>query len=470
MYESLTSHCSAAINDAGIRANDPAPGRKHHDSIAGLHGFSRKCIRRHIAMNRWRHMAKLAFCAAVAVLAVFEFAQAQADEMNGRRLTIGAFGTIGVDYQDNRDLEYRRAVNQPDNANGGRPDFSTDSLAGLQINAAWNHQLELVLQGVSQDTADHHWRPRLTRGFIRYVPDQSIANTTIMLRGGRIGDEFFPRADSSQIGYTFLTLRPPVEMFGQMPNQDFDGADVTLTRPFGAGLGRAKLFGGESSGAYMPSQGPTMDLAGSRIWGAQVEYSRGPWAALFGMSWFLQKHPPSLDALVAGLRQTGQPQAQSLAQEFATFGRRTSIMTAALTYDEAPWQGRLYLVRTGTGSAIGPALNIGAATLGYGIGKFTPYSLLSRAQNYSHIQSTGLPDSPQTAALNAGAYAAQTQSQTNQSTVAVGLRYDFAPKMDFKFQIDHVWTQGSELVFDSNVAPRYHPELTVFGLAFDFVY
>jgi hypothetical protein len=401
----------------------------------------------------------------VLVLGVFFCASAQAEELSGRRLTFGGFGSLAANYHDTGGLEYRRSAGQPDGIKANQVDFADDSLAGLQVNAAWNQQLEAVAQAVSKHSADHDWRPRLTRAFVRYVPDESI-----MLRVGRIGYEFFPRADSSDIGYTYLTLRPPTEMFGQLPNDDFDGADLTLTYPLGPGLARAKLFGGRTSGLLAQSDGSTVDLAGSKVWGGLAEYLQGPWAARLGVGWYLVGHPPSMDQLSAGLRQTGQAQAQNLANEFDQKGRRTVILTAALTYDDGPWQGRLYLARTDTQSPIGPKLNIGSASLGYGIGKFTPYALLSRAHNYADVQSTGLPDSPQTAALNAGVYQAQTQSQTNQSTAAAGVRYDFAPKMDLKFQVGHVWEHGSQLVFDRNMPPRDNAELTLFGLSFDFVF
>ncbi|MBL6750814.1 MAG: hypothetical protein ISP90_09850 [Nevskia sp.] len=413
-------------------------------------------------------MTRCAARAAAVLLGVFLAAvagTAQAEDLTGRRLTFGGFGTLGVDYNFARNLQFRRSVGQPDSSNGRKFVFSTDSLVGLQVNAAWSHELEVVLQAVSQDLADRNWRPRLTRGFVRYLPDESI-----MLRGGRIGWEFYPRADSSNIGYTFLTLRPPVEMFGQISNQDFDGGDVTLMEPLWSGLGRFKLFGGATSGNVVLADGSSANLGGSQIWGVQADYSRGPWMGQVGIGWYLVGHPPSLEPLVAGLRLTGQPQAAHLADEFEQKGRRNEIISAALVYDEAPWQGRLYLARTQYGGPVGPKLNIGLVSVGYSIGKFTPYGLLSRAYNYAGVQPTGLPDLPPYAALNAGAYSAQTLSQTNQSTAAAGLRYDFARRMDLKFQVDEVWTQGSVLVFDRNTPPRGHANLTVIGLAFDFVF
>lgn len=390
---------------------------------------------------------------------------AQADELSGRRLVFGGFGTLAADYNFSHGLEYRSNAGEAGDADPHRLQLGTDSVAGLQMNAALNHQLETVLQIVSRDNAEHRWRPRLTRGFVRYVPDEAI-----MLRAGRIGYEFFPHADSSDIGYAFLTMRPPVEIFGQLPQLDFDGADVTLTHPIGPGLGRLKLFGGKTSGTLLQNNGTRADLSGSTIWGTQAQYLWGPWTAQLGAGWFVVAHPPSLQSLSDALDQTGQAQAQQLANQFETAHNRSTILSAALTYDNGPWQMRLYLTRIETANITGPTEDIGNVTLGYGIGKVTPFVLLSRARNYSHLQPTGLPDSPQTADLNSAAELAQTLTQTNQSTAAAGLRYDFAPKMDLKFQIDRVWEQGSEFVLERSPPPHGNGDLTVFGLALDFVF
>ena len=400
-----------------------------------------------------------------AIAAGFVCLSATAAEFGERRVTFGGFGTVGAIYHNTEGLEYRRSVGQPDGAQAGELDFGTDSLAGLQVNAAWNRELEAVVQMVSKHNADADWRPRLTRGFIRYVPNEAI-----MLRAGRIGSEFFPRADSSDIGYSYLTIRPPTEMFGQLPHDDFDGVDLTLSRSLGPGLGHFKVYGGRAGGRLAEPDGSTVELSGSKMWGGYFEYLQGGWAARLGIGWFLVGHPPSLDPLIGGLQQTGQPRAQALADEFARKGRRYAFITGGLTYDEGPLQARLFLVRIDSESVIGPKTLIGTTTVGYSFGAFTPYTALSRGYNYADQQFTGLPNTPQTAPLNSGAYAAQVANQTNQSSVALGLRYDVAPKMDIKFQVDHLWVNNSEMVFDRNTPPRDRAQMTVFGLAFDFIF
>lgn len=390
---------------------------------------------------------------------------AAAEDLGERRVTVGGFGTVGAIYHEADGLEYRRSVGQADGAKANRVDFGTDSLAGLQVNAAWNQQLEVVAQVVSKHDADVDWLPRLTRGFLRYQP-----NETVMLRAGRIGLEFFPRADSSDIGYSYLTIRPPPEMFGQLPHDDFDGLDLMLSHPLGPGIGRVKLYGGRVDGKFVEPPRPTVDLADSKIWGGYFEYLQGGWNARLGIGWFLVSHPTSLAPLIAGLQQTGQAQAVALADEFSRRGRRYQFITGGVTYEEGPLQARLFLANLDSESITGPKTLIGTTTIGYSFGAFTPYTALTRAHNYADPQPTGLPNSPQTAPLIAGAYDAQVANQTNQTSAALGLRYNFAPKMDIKFQVDHLWLNNSEMVIDRNTPPRDKTQMTVFGLAFDFIF
>ena len=173
---------------------------------------------------------------------------AGAEDIDGRRLTLGGFGTIAADYHGADGLQYRRSLAQSGGVKADNLDLTTDSLAGIQINAGWSHELEAVGQVLSTPTGRHEWRPRLTRGFLRYTPDESV-----MLRAGRIGYEMYPQADSSVIGYAYLTTRPQPEMFGLIGSDSFDGVDATLTYPLGPGLARAKVFGGRTSSLMMLS-------------------------------------------------------------------------------------------------------------------------------------------------------------------------------------------------------------------------
>lgn len=384
-----------------------------------------------------------------------------------RRLTWGGFGTLGVVYHDEDGLEYRRATNQPEGAKGGELDHRVDTLAGVQLNGAWNQQLEIVVQAVTRYDSDHTWRPRLTRSFLRYVPDGAV-----MLRAGRLGYELLPRADSRDIGYSYVTLRQPVEIMGLLPRDEMDGADITFKRPLGEGLAGAKLYAGRTGGTVVYSQG-SADLSGSDIWGGYVEYSVSDWTMRLGQGVFLLGKEPPLDPLVAGLRQTGSPQAQELADDFAHKNRRTSFTVGGVTYDSGPVSARLFLARAYSAKPPGPRLYLGALTAAYTLdGGWTPFAVYGFSESFGEIKSTGLPDStPELAALNAAAFDVQHRQQSEQRTISLGLRYDFAPRWDVKFQVDRVRLHGTNLVLDRNQPPRNDNALvTVFGIGLDFIF
>jgi len=407
---------------------------------------------------RWQWHSASALAIGCAVLS------ANALEPGERRLVVRGFGTIGAIYHDEDGFEYRRTQSQSRGAEAGKVDFATDSVAGVQFNASWNAEVEAVAQLVTHRNTDNTWWPRLSRGFLRYRPMEEL-----MLRAGRIGYELLPLTDSRDIGYSYLTIRPPVEVLGIIPQEDFDGVDITLSRAFGDRIGRAKLYGGRTSGEHVSAQGTT-DLSGSKIWGGHLEYLQGAWIGRVGHGFFLSAKTPDLDPLVAALRQTGSSQAAALADDFAKQERRIGFSIVGLTYDQARVQARLLLARTFPEHLTGPRTESGFLTLGRSFDAFTPYVAVSAIHSYGHARSTGLPDDPALRPLNGGAATAQSAAQTEQRSYSLGLRYDLAPKMDLKFQVDRVFLGYPNTVIDNHMPPRDKADMTVFGVAFDFTF
>jgi hypothetical protein len=410
-------------------------------------------------LNGTRHLLWLAVTAACMVSAPTRAAESE------RRLTLGGFGTIGALYHNEDGLEYRRNINQPRGARAGKLDLATDSILGLQVNAAWNRQLELVAQAVTRLSADDDWQPQLTRAFVRYNPGE-----TLSLRAGRIGWEIYPRADSRNIGYSQSSIRPPVEAFGFIPTDAYDGGDLTITRPLGDGLLGVQLYGGFATGKVVRADGTLNDTDGSPVWGGHVDYMFGSWVLRLGSGVFELRDAPSLDALVAGLRQTGQPQALALADTFDNKDRRTLFYVAGAAYDEGPLQSRLLVGRTQSDGVAGRNALTGLLTTAYRHDRLTPYGSLAFIHSLRDIEETGLPDAPQFAALNAGAYAIQAIGYNDQRSLSLGLRYDFRPRLALKFQVDQVWMYGSTLVFEGDRPQSGSDRMTVFGLSLDFIF
>src|SRR3546814_8431838 len=93
--------------------------------------------------SHWLHMGTLLLCMHAATATA-------ATDLAERRVTVGGFGTIAMLYQNKDGIEYRRFVGQPHGAEADKLDFATNTIGGLQLNAAWNQQLDAVVQAVTR--------------------------------------------------------------------------------------------------------------------------------------------------------------------------------------------------------------------------------------------------------------------------------------------------------------------------------
>lgn len=379
-------------------------------------------------------------------------------------LKLDAFGTLGAVYQDSPGLSFRRSVGQGHGARAGEVDLGTDSLLGLQVSGNTSFGLEAQIQGIVRRNAAGVWRPELARAFLRYEPNQ-----TVMVRAGRIGLSLYLRADALDVGYSYLTIRPPAEVYGLLASDQFDGADVTLTRPIGSGVGKLRLLGGRLPYQVGNADGSVTELDNNRLLGITGQYFNGNWETRVAVVQF-HFHDTGADPLAQALTQTGFPQAMALAAALNKVPQNTLAVEVGTNYTSDRLRAAVVYARLDSDYAVGPKANTGYLLFGWRISQVTPYAVYSLSDSFASTQPAGLPPLPVFEPLIAGAYQAQVAAQTTQRDFALGLRYDFAPHMDIKAQIDHVWLHQSMLVFDYNVPPFGHASMTVAGVALDFAF
>jgi hypothetical protein len=387
----------------------------------------------------------------------------RADALSDSRVTLSAFGTIGAVYQNAGGLAYRRDINQGHGARAGEVDLGTDSILGLQVTGKIATGLDAQVQGTVRRNEDGVWRPQLERAFLRYQTGPSV-----MVRAGRIGLGLYLLADAFDVGYAYLTIRPPVEVYGLLAADEFDGIDATFSRRLGGGVGRVRVLGGRWPFDVAQAGGTSVTIENDSILGVTADYLIGDWQTRAAL---LQIHiPGGADPVAPALAQTGFPQAVTLAGELNRPEQNSYGAEIGATYQGDPLQASLVYVHLNSDYLQGPKFNSVLALLGYRIAQVTPYADFAMTDNFGAVRASGLPPLPVFQPLIAAAQEDQTADQTTQRDFSVGLRYDFAPHVDLKAQIDRVWLHQSELIFDYNVPPPGHTSLTVYGLAVDFAF
>lgn len=394
--------------------------------------------------------------APMAALITAVFATAAHAEYTKGPISVGGFGTAGAVFHDEKGLEFRRSFNQPEGAKAGEIDLKIDTRLGGQVNARLSNQVDAVVQALTHYDADRSWRPLLTRGFLRYRPLDGLE-----LRGGRLGFELAPRNDSRNVGYSFVPIRPPAEIHGIMPRDHIDGADMTLTWPVGPGFLQGKLYGGRSGGTFVShffGRNAETDLDELILWGSHLQYEYQDLVVRVFQGAALPDQQISPQAVLA-LR-FGDAEANRMADDLGRGSARTQYYGANLHY-EADFIVQAQFVSTEADRARGPTGNLYYVLLGHRIGAFTPFVSYADIENRSERYRSSSP-------------VAQTFQETvngEQSTAVLGVRWDFAPKLALKFQLDYVWLDGAHVMLDRNSPPRHDGnEMLASSVALDFIF
>jgi hypothetical protein len=395
-------------------------------------------------------------------------AGARAQEIDVDRFTLRGFGTLGATTHDAEGIEFRRNVGQAEGVEADEIDFGVDSLAGAQLDFKVNSKLDVMLQGVARARSDGDWAARLSQAFIRYSPDDSL-----VLRVGRVGYDIYLLAESRQVGYSYLAVRPSPEFYGQITDDEIDGGDVSYTRRMGPGLFRARLFGGKGSGEMAFADGTHTDSDGD-IFGATLDYIYRGWTGRVAVVQFEYEAGAELGQLAGALQMTGFPSAVAVANDLNQDVLRSVGVQIGIAYDDGPLLAQLMYGAADSDSLIGPNFDKSYALVGYRLRKWTPFVAHAGSYDREPVRDAGLPAFPMLAPLNAAVVAVQLPTRSTQHTTSVGLRYDLSSRIDFKLQVDRTRVSDSALNFDNRSppgAPSGGPyDMTVIAATMDFVF
>lgn len=407
------------------------------------------------------------FPAQILVLLVLGIAQAALADEPSPSVSLGGFGTLGGAYHEADGLEYRRSINQKHGTRSGQLDFGIDSMLGAQLTARANSQIDGMLQAVSRQNADSSWRPRLTWAFLRYAP-----NDNWQVRAGRLGLDTQLYADSRAIGYSYLTVRPRLELFGNIPFDSFDGFDTTYRQPAGANLLAFKFFHGVMNGEFPVANQSPAKFATTHINGliATLTHDDLQLRAIYGKT-RLQGNGDT-QPLIDALNSTGFASASVAADQINVSGRHTSFGELEAVYDQGPLslQASWLVQKAPRDSAILPTSSAFSLLGGYRVGDFKPYLGYSRMRSSTATASSGLPAYGQLIVLDQAVNAAAAGYVQRQQSLSLGVRYDFATNMAFKLQVDQVRAKHAQLVTGRDPSDSRYASLTLLSACLDFVF
>lgn len=381
-------------------------------------------------------------------------AASAADEAS--MFTVSGFATLGVVKTNTDDAQYAIAGQ----TRGADKDISAevDSKLGVQFGAKFNPMFSGTLQLLAKSGGEGNFKPGVEWAFVKAQLAPSVA-----VRLGRMGAPFFAISDFRAVGFANTTLRPPQDVYSQVPVSHFDGADASYQTNVGLGTLTLQAFGGKSGETY-----ERVDVKLKSLYGvnATLETDSGLTLRFGHASGKLTVKSTSLATLVTTLRAT--PFA-SVGNELDATDKKASFTGVGLTWDQGEWLLNAEYTQRRVSTYL-PDTNGWYLTVGRRFGNWTPYASASQIKSVStNVNNTVVAATPQLAQLRGIVDATVASQQLNQKTLAIGTRWDFARNFAVKVQLDHVRPQGD--AFFVQVQPAFSGRtVNVFSAAVDMVF
>jgi hypothetical protein len=408
----------------------------------------------------------------IATLLALPLAVSTAYAQDSSGVRISGFGTGALTWTNSDQAEFGR----PNQATGARknPITGVDSNLGLQADYAVNSWLSVTGQGLVRKDAEDDFGAELSWAFAKVK-----VNDELSVRAGRIGLPVFMISDYRNVGYANTFLRPPVELYSQVPFGSIDGADVTWQHGFGGTTVTAQLAYGHNKTQLAGANTITGNVSALNL-----VAEHGPLTLRLGRAdGKMTAHSAALNTLLTGLRNAGTgyhfAQLNQLANDLDLNKKKASFTSAGLGLD---WNNVVVQTEYSKRKVDGYVNDTSAwyAMAGYRFGKVLPYVIHSELKIDSIVANTvpaacpaGYPAActPTMAALSAGVSTLKNTGigQGEQTTDSIGVRWDFYRSVALKAQIDRVRPQNGTGLF---LAPKagFRDTVTVGAVALDFVF
>lgn len=343
--------------------------------------------------------------------------------------SLSGFGTLGLVRTSTDDAQFALFGQ----TRGADKDVSAevDSKLGVQVGAKFNDVFSGTLQVLTKSNGKGNFTPGVEWAFLK-----AQVTPALSLRAGRMGAPFFAVSDFRDVGYANTALRPPKDVYDQVPVSHFDGADASYQLSTSVGTLTGQLFGGKASDTSQRYKVDVKSLAG---FNATLETDAGLTLRLGYAEGKLTVGNAALNGLVATLRAT--PFA-SVGNQLDPNDSKGTFSGVGLTWDQGDWVASAEYTQRRIKTFLADT-DGWYVLVGHRFGPLTPYVTVSEARTVnSNVNNTIPAATAQLAALKAAVDSVVEGQRHTQKTFAVGARWDFARNLALKAQWENVRPDG----------------------------
>jgi len=386
-------------------------------------------------------------------------------------ITVSGYGTLALTQTNDDGAQFAR----PNQASGAGKSARTgiDSNFGVQANTNINNWLSATVQGLARKDAEDDFGAELAWAFVK-----AKVNDKLSVRVGRMGMPVFLISDYRNVGYANTMVRPPSEVYVQVPINNIDGIDATWQQNIGDTSVSAQLAYGRTQSAV---SGGVSHVEATHMSAFNLVAENGPLTLRFGRAdaKLSLDDVASLNTLLGTLRTVGAayklPTLAPLASDLEVHKKKAAFTSVGMIFD---WNNILVqseYAKRKVDAYINDT-NSWYVMAGYRFGKVLPYYSHAHTNSSASVTNTaptscpaGSPAActPTVRALSAGIDT--LLKNTRQSTDTIGVRWDFYRSMALKAQIDRVRPESGNGTL-IKVQPGFKGPVTVGAVALDFVF
>ena len=370
------------------------------------------------------------------------------------QVDVSGFGTGGFAITDTGKADFGRSQTQAAGVNN-EGDVGIDSLFALQGTVHLDDILSATVQGMVRRLYGTGFQLDIPLFFVK-----ADLTTDLAVRAGRIQIPVFMNSDYREVGYSNTWVRPPIEVYGQVPFDSDDGADVLYRRALGPVDVSAQAFYGKTDLSLV-----TASVQSRKNWGVNLGVTVGPLALRGGYGG--SKFTSTNAGITQLLTEVNAAGFTALANRLNPVNVPSKFSDFGFSWDEPSYTIQGEVTKETNGGFV--ASTEGQYVLaGYRIRKFTPFAMYARQRITSERTDPTIPPVGALLPLALAVDGLVNSIGADQHTISGGVRWDVHDSVDLKMQIDRVSPQGNGLFF--NVQPGFKGPVVVASLTVDFVF
>lgn len=370
------------------------------------------------------------------------------------KLDLKFFGTLGGVYNDNNKYIFTKGPHSKDGSSENINQY-IDSILGTQATYIFNDNISLISQAIIKKDDFGDIKPSIDWGYLKYD-----SNENFIFKIGRIKLPYYKNSNNNNIGYSKLMIREPIEVYGQMPFDIYNGIEFIYSNII------SKYFY-TIQGSYgqekfdIPIQtlnevfnNEIKDLKainftfGNDIVEARASYLHGK----------ISSSSSTIDNLFLGLKQANL---NDLANTYEMKDKNAEYFGLGLFLDY-----KNFIFSSEYGKRKVDSFYLGTSgfytTFGYRVGSLIPYFTYAKVKMDKNTNINSLSND-----LN---YLIAIQNVA-QDSKTLGFKYHINQNLDFKFEYQRIRPKGLNGGFNLNPTGSYeNSNSNIYSFAIDFVF